>query len=357
MARECRWKKGQPCGTLKFLWPQLSRPPSFRIIDGRRSLRDGPIFEIGHVHMKPLSALVVVLGSVLALIGNVSAQDIPPGSYQKTCMGVDADWHRLSATCRTMDRGWNYSTLENYRSCLDDIVNNDGHLACQDVGPSSGDDDWAPRGSYMRSCREIQEYRQTLVAECQDRTGRWRYTELVDYRSCRGDIGNNDGMLVCRRNAYEGDDDVGAELPRGSWRWSCRNYHVYGGVLYAECRDQYGRFFPTSINVKRCRREISNLGGRLICGEMGAAGVGIARIVLYKHSNYGGRSRSYSRDVADLNADGFGNVASSAVVQSGVWQLCDRPNFRGYCVVLDRTQPSLRAFGFDDRVESVRRVR
>jgi hypothetical protein len=45
------------------------------------------------------------------------------------------------------------------------------------------------------------------------------------------------------------------------------------------------------------------------------------------------------------------------VVQGGVWQLCDRPNYRGFCVVIDRSVGNLWTLGFNDRTESVRRIR
>jgi hypothetical protein len=58
-----------------------------------------------------------------------------------------------------------------------------------------------------------------------------------------------------------------------------------------------------------------------------------------------------------LNASAFGNQASSVVVQGGVWQVCDRPNYRGFCVVLDRSIANLWVLGFNDRAVSVRRIR
>lgn len=287
------------------------------------------------------------------------AQNVPPGSYQRSCTGIDVDWHRLSATCRKRNGGWNFSVLEDYRRCNGDIVNNNGHLECDD---DRGDDDDrdgyndTPRGSYQQSCRNIDTDGRTLQAECRDRNGRWRYTELDDYRRCRGDIANYDGVLQCRSND---DDDQGGygELPGGSWRASCRNYRLNGSVLYAECRTRYGNFVQSTIDIRRCRGDITNNDGQLTCGYGGYNGQGYSRITIYKHTNFGGKSRSYSTDVPDLNYDAFGNIASSAVVQGGVWQLCDRPNYKGFCIVIDRTTSNFNVFGFNDRAESIRRLR
>jgi hypothetical protein len=100
-----------------------------------------------------------------------------------------------------------------------------------------------------------------------------------------------------------------------------------------------------------------NENGSLACGRGNGGDGGYGRITLYRHTNYAGTSRAFSGDVPDLNNYGFGNLTSSVVVQGGVWQLCDRPNYRGYCVVLDRSQSNLWAVGFNDRAESVRRMR
>ncbi|WP_437769521.1 hypothetical protein WMF27_07935 [Sorangium sp. So ce281] len=62
-----------------------------------------------------------------------------------------------------------------------------------------GDRDHAPRGSYLRTCRNIRMDRGTLYARCEDRRGNWHPTRLVDARRCRGDIENRNGQLRCDR--------------------------------------------------------------------------------------------------------------------------------------------------------------
>lgn len=299
-------------------------------------------------------------GLLFFVFGNSAAfaETPPPGSYNRTCTNIEADWRRLSASCRTRNGGWNYTVLEDYRRCQSDIANNDGRLQC--TSSNEYDDghgnDWAPRGSYQNSCRNIHVERRTLVAECRDRGGRWRYTELDDYRRCKGDIANDKGVLECRGSGHDWDD-VQDELPRGSWRASCRNFHVQGRVLYADCRTRGGRWIQTSLDLRRCRQDVRNDDGRLVCGGYGDSGHGWGRITVYKHSKFDGKSRTYSGDVPDLNLDGFGNIVSSAVIQGGVWQICDRPYYRGYCIVLDRTNSNFAALNFNDRAESIRRLR
>lgn len=314
--------------------------------------------------MMPFRALLVALLCVALWPLTASAQGAPSGSYQNSCQNIDADWQRVSAVCRKRNGQWNYSTLEDYRRCRGDISNDNGRLVCSDGNDDYNDGgyqddgynnaDLAPRGSYQQSCRKIEADRNSLSAECRDRSGRWRYTELQDYNRCRGDIANRDGMLACEnRNDDQAD---GRDWPRGSWRSSCVNPRLYGSMLYAECKNRNGRFIQTSVDFRRCNREIVNADGRLVCGQSGGWPTW-AMITLYKHTSNGGKSRSFDGDVPDLNNYAFGNMASSAVVQSGVWQICDRPNYRGFCIVLDRSQPNFNRLGFNDRAESIRRIR
>lgn len=319
--------------------------------------------------MNVLKITLIAVTSFVIATAAARAESIPPGSYQQSCTGITADWRTLTANCRNRNGGWNYTTLDEYRRCNSDIANDNGNLRCSDDdqrgeddrrgGEDAGDgrdhDDWAPHGSYEQSCRNVDVDGQSLTAECQDRRARWRYTELDDFRDCRGDIANVDGMLRCV-DRDQGEDDYG-DLPRGSWRSSCRNYRVYGSVLYAECRTRYGRFTQSSIDVRRCRRDITNVDGRLVCGDGNDDRLSRGSITLFKHSKFDGKSRTYTGDVPDLNQDGFGNLASSAAVQGGVWQICDQPYYRGYCIVLDRSNSNFAFIGFNDRAESIRRVR
>lgn len=306
--------------------------------------------------MKILTAFAAAMAGVLAFAGAASAAPIPSGSYQQSCDDIYADWNVLTATCRTQNGGENYTTLSDYRNCSGDIANVYGRLQC--VGDQNGDDDddqWIPRGSYRETCRREDVEGRTLKAECQDRNGRWRYTELANFRSCQGDIYNANGMLGCRRGGDDGDDDDDDDdgLPGGNWRYSCRDYRVYGRVLYAECRDNYGTWRATSIDLRQCGNNVSNFGGRLVCGPGG----GYGRITLYKDTNFGGRSRTYTTSIPDLNHYAFGNQASSVLIQGGLWQLCDRPNYRGHCIVVSRSRSNLWSVGFNNRTESVRRLR
>lgn len=81
------------------------------------------------------------------------------------------------------------------------------------------------------------------------------------------------------------------------------------------------------------------------------------RITLYEHVGYGGASRSFSGDEPNLAGLGFNDIASSARVSDGVWEICEHVNYRGRCIRVGRDNPNLVDDGFNDVASSVRLVR
>jgi uncharacterized protein YcfJ len=83
----------------------------------------------------------------------------------------------------------------------------------------------------------------------------------------------------------------------------------------------------------------------------------LAQITFYEGEGFRGRAFSTDRTVADFSRAGFNDRASSVVVDSGRWEVCDDAGFRGHCVVLRQgAYDSLRRLGVDNRLSSVRRV-
>jgi hypothetical protein len=134
----------------------------------------------------------------------------PRGSYRDSCRNAHVEGDALIAECRNRDGDWHRTTLDDYRRCGDDIMNDDGRLRCEgDHGyrhdrdrrddNDRHDGDWRPRGSYQDTCRHIRVEDGDLSAYCRTRSGKWRSTTLDDVRECRGDISNDNGNLVCRR--------------------------------------------------------------------------------------------------------------------------------------------------------------
>lgn len=82
-----------------------------------------------------------------------------------------------------------------------------------------------------------------------------------------------------------------------------------------------------------------------------------AQVTLYEQNGFQGQSITTSRTVDNLARRGFNDRASSAVVTSERWEVCEDARFNGRCVVLRPGQyPSLNAMGLNDRISSVRAV-
>lgn len=82
-----------------------------------------------------------------------------------------------------------------------------------------------------------------------------------------------------------------------------------------------------------------------------------AQITFYEREAFQGRSFNTSRTVPDFQRFGFNDRASSVIVSSDRWEVCQDVAFKGRCVVLRPGQyPSLAAMGLNDRVSSVRTV-
>lgn len=297
-----------------------------------------------------------------AFAGPAMAQPVPSGSYQNTCDNESVSGDTLRARCETADGDSIFSRLDNFNDCVGDISNDDGRLTCA-RDDNDGDDEYGdrrdedrgvatPGGSYQQTCRNERVERADLIADCADRNGRWRHSELSNYRFCRGDIANSNGVLTCDR---DGGDDY--TVPTGSWRATCRDEQVSGSVLSAECRDRAGRWVETSIDLRRCRQGVMNSNGRLVCiVPIVPAPVGW-RISLYRDAGYAGSGRTFTFDVPDLARYGMANMASSAYLRSGAWQLCTRAYYRGRCVTLRASASNFRRLGLNDRARSLRRVR
>lgn len=177
-----------------------------------------------------------------------------------------------------------------------------------------------PQGDYKNTCRDLMIVGWTLEAQCQRRDGSWNLTSIY-LRACDGPLSNADGELVCtkelpperivqesfrkscsdislRKGTLEarcrkidgswnwstlalkgcygditnvdgvlrcGGRQAHAPLPKGSYRQSCRDLEVQGSVLTGECRDNRGSWVPANLDLKRCRGQVDNRNGRFVC--------------------------------------------------------------------------------------------
>ena len=87
------------------------------------------------------------------------------------------------------------------------------------------------------------------------------------------------------------------------------------------------------------------------------AGHASAQITFYENDGFEGRSFNTARQVNNFSTFGFNDRASSVIVLSDRWEVCEDAGFNGRCVVLRPGRyASLGAMGLNDRVSSVRAV-
>jgi hypothetical protein len=89
---------------------------------------------------------------------------------------------------------WVPTSINEFDRCVGEIVNDDGRLECTRRGGRL-----VPAGSYSQSCRNVYVRGDDLRAMCQGRDGRWVWSELRDWDSCRRGIVNENGNLRCLR--------------------------------------------------------------------------------------------------------------------------------------------------------------
>ena len=125
------------------------------------------------------------------------ADEPPPGTYLQSCGGVSSIGSMVTAKqCQNRAGSYLYNQSFNFAGCQDDIRNIDGNITC-----SKGDRP-PPRGSYLATCVQVAVKSDVLYAKCKpasgiDNTSNWQNTSINHYRSCGGDIVNQNGSLRC----------------------------------------------------------------------------------------------------------------------------------------------------------------
>lgn len=133
---------------------------------------------------------------------NRGAYPAPPigTPYTQTCKDIHSHGDDLEARCKNDNGKWQETSLDDYRKCHGQIVNQDGALRCVAAPMGiSGVPTNAPGGSYTQTCSNVEVKGDDLEAECQTRGGDARHAKLDDYQKCRSDIINDDGHLRCSK--------------------------------------------------------------------------------------------------------------------------------------------------------------
>jgi len=90
---------------------------------------------------------------------------------------------------------------------------------------------------------------------------------------------------------------------------------------------------------------------------LAVAAPAVAQVTFYEGEDFHGQAFTTNQAIADFDRDGFNGHVSSAVVDSGFWQLCEHAHFQGRCVVLrPGSYPSLAEAQLDRRIASVQPV-
>jgi hypothetical protein len=121
--------------------------------------------------------------------------------YTQSCKDIRSHGDNLSARCKTRNGDWHNTSLDDYRKCHGQVVNDDGTLRCVAGAPVGAGvyPGGMPGGSYTQTCREIHLSGDDLQARCQTSGGDWRDAKLDDFAKCRSDIINDDGHLRCSK--------------------------------------------------------------------------------------------------------------------------------------------------------------
>lgn len=90
----------------------------------------------------------------------------------------------------------------------------------------------------------------------------------------------------------------------------------------------------------------------LLCGAQA-----MAQVTFYESKDFHGRAFTAKGKEADLRREGFNDRASSVIVDSGLWEVCEDPGYRGRCVLLrEGSYDSLKRMGINNEISSARRV-
>lgn len=81
-----------------------------------------------------------------------------------------------------------------------------------------------------------------------------------------------------------------------------------------------------------------------------------AGAVLYADAGFRGEGIRIDGAEPNLSRYRFNDRASSIEIRSGVWQVCVDSEFRGRCEIIDASTHSLKPFGLNDNISSLRPV-
>src|SRR5947209_4794210 len=193
-------------------------------------------------------------------------------------------------------------------------------IAIQGIGKAQS----VPSGSYQQSCKNIGVRDEVLSANCQDSDGKWEATQLRDYRTCGGDIMNDNGALRCGNSGTVVQPGYQAGIPNGSYTQSCQEIRVHGDDLEARCQTADGNWHKTKLDdFQKCRGDVANDNGSLRC----VSGVAPGYPVGYRGGPVGVIGTPYTQSCKDIKSHGDRLEARCKTV-NGDWQNTSIDDYR-----------------------------
>lgn len=119
-----------------------------------------------------------------------------------------------------------------------------------------------------------------------------------------------------------------------------------------DATEMFGRFVGDLCRQDRLDRALSDTSRPLTPNPPAPT----SGIVIFPRENWEGRGRNFTGDFADTRQIGWADMASSVRVLSGAWEVCEKPDFRGWCHVLSSSQSRLKDISFNDEISSLRRI-
>jgi len=158
----------------------------------------------------------------------------------------------------------------------------------------------------------------------------------------------------------------GANPPPGDYWQACRNLTAGPGpVLTGECRDDVGRWRPSSVQFGGCDR-IDVRDGLMACSggydrdrdrdRDRGAGYG-SKLTLYSGPDFTGEAFQTRDEITNLPKRYNDQALSLRIEGRGAWTVCADTNFGGRCQVFDHDVRDLRALGLGYAITSMRPAR
>jgi uncharacterized protein YcfJ len=177
------------------------------------------------------------------------------------------------------------------------------------------------------------------------------------------ELDNFQGRSFTTSQAVGNFRDVGLEGRAASMvvtsnRWEVCDDVNAGGRCAVVRPGSYASLADIGLNNRIASvRLLGGESGRSVTPATPVAGMGTEAVVFYENPNYKGRTIGTQQEVADFIGSGFKDRASSLVINSHRWEVCDGTDYSGRCVVLRPGKyPTLASMGLSNRISSVRMV-